>query len=541
MSFEGVGLAVLPLLVALFNLLAAGYALAAGREDRRRLGFALGPLGVGLWALAWFLSLFNPDALPTYQTLGSVAGLVSMSGFTADTLREASTRRGRRRRLALVLTAGVTAVLWFLAPRRDLVSLVSLSLRALSVGLVLFVLGAAWLERASDELERRRFARRTSWALGAATLFYVLFAAFALWRGGIGVDPLLFVVLSAESLTLLYVAHRRVEIHILLARAATYLILSMLVGLVAAVVLTGLGYALDLVLLSTVVLIALLAALLFLALGELVARGIERLVFPDRARLTSALELARVEVETLRRRLEQTERLAIAGEMAATVAHEIKNPLSPVRGYAQLLKARLAHVDEAERAFFEKGLGIIEQEVDRIDARIMQLLDATRPDESARAAVVDFDLEATLLESIAVAEGTPGVTEIRRQLDPAARRALGHPEEVRTALVNLLKNAAEAMAPDGGGPIEIRTQRAEDRVVLEIRDEGPGLPGGDAARLFEAFYTTKEGGTGLGMMIARAAIEGSGGQLSLEPRADRRGAVVRVELRAVGPKRAEEQ
>lgn len=530
MSPERIGSAVLPLLVALFNLLAGGYALAAGREDRRRLGFALGPLGVGLWALAWFLSLFNPDGLSIYQTLGSIAGLICVSGFAADTLRVVSKRPVGRRRLAFALMAGVVVGLAFLAPRRDLLSLFSLSLRALSVGLVFFVLGAAWLDRRAEDPEERRFAGRILGALASAMTFYGLLAGVSFWRGRIGVDPVLFVVLSAEVLTLLYIVHRRVEIHILFARAATYLILAILVGLITAVVLTGMGYPLELALFSTVVLIALVAALLFLVLGERLGRGIERWVFPERVRLTTALEVARTETEALRRRLAQAERLALAGEMAATVAHEIKNPLSPVRGYAQLLLGRLSHVDESERAFFEKGLGIIQHEVDRIDARIMQLLDATRPDDKRTEPLGPFDLETVLLEAIAVTEGTPGVREIRRHLDPGAHTALGHPEEVRAALVNLLKNAAEAMAPSGGGGIEIESKREAERVVIEIRDEGPGLPPGEASRVFQAFYTTKDGGTGLGMMIARSAIEAAGGELTLSPRTDRTGAVARVEL-----------
>lgn len=530
LSTEGIANAVVPLLVALFNLLAGGYALAAGREDRSRLGFALGPIGVGLWALAWFLSLFNPSALPTYQSLGSVAGLISVSGFAADTLRTVSERPRGRRRLAFTLMGGVMVGLWFLSPRVDLLSLLSLAMRATSVGLVGFVFGAAWLDRRALKPEVRRFARRTVFALGSAFGFYAVLASLSFWRGRIGVDPLLFVVLSAETLTLLYIVHRRVELHILVSRAATYLFLAVLVGMVTAVALRGLGYSLDLGLFFTVVLIALFAALLFLSAGDLLARGIERVAFPERTRLVRALDVARGEAGALRRRLAEAERLAIAGEMAATVAHEIKNPLSPVRGYAQLLQARLSSVDEEERAFFAKGLGIIQEEADRIDKRIMSLLAATRPDQKINEPLPAFDLHEILLESIAVTEGEPGVREVRRKLDPEAKEVLGHPDELRAAFVNLMKNAAEAMLAEGRGVLEVETLRKGTRVSIEIRDEGPGLAPGDEGRIFQAFYTTKPGGTGLGMIIARSAVEMAGGHIELVARSDRRGAVARVEL-----------
>src|SRR5688500_16669169 len=78
---ELVASAVVPLLVARLNLLAAGYALTAGLRDRRKLAFAAGPAGVGLWALAWFISVFNPESIRDMRMVGTVGGLIAMSGF----------------------------------------------------------------------------------------------------------------------------------------------------------------------------------------------------------------------------------------------------------------------------------------------------------------------------------------------------------------------------------------------------------------------------------------------------------------------------
>ena len=106
----------------------------------------------------------------------------------------------------------------------------------------------------------------------------------------------------------------------------------------------------------------------------------------------------------LRRRLERAEKLAIAGELAASVAHEIKNPLAPIRGYAQLLGSRLAEVSIAERPVFEKGLNIIREETDRIDQRIAALLEIARSDRATASVEETFDLNRVVIEAAMVAE-----------------------------------------------------------------------------------------------------------------------------------------
>jgi C4-dicarboxylate-specific signal transduction histidine kinase len=109
-------------------------------------------------------------------------------------------------------------------------------------------------------------------------------------------------------------------------------------------------------------------------------------------------------------------------------------------------------------------------------------------------------------------------------------RAMGEADELRGVLLNLLKNASEAMQERRGGRIEVTAWREGERVVVEVRDEGKGLGEMEREQLFRAFYTTKPGGTGLGLAISRSAVEAVGGRLSLVPREDRPGAVARVEL-----------
>jgi len=274
--------------------------------------------------------------------------------------------------------------------------------------------------------------------------------------------------------------------------------------------------------------IALTASALIAGLGDRLSLGFEQLLFPEQRKLARALEISRGELAVLRRRLEKAERLAIAGELAARVAHEIKNPLSPIRGYAQLLEGRLNAIEAAERPLFAKGLGIIKAETDRIDARIQELLGVARQDKDKASVEATASLPRILREAVAVAEAEPGVLRIFEQIEPGLDRVRGHEDELRSALLNLLKNAAEAMTQ--GGEIQVTAYRSGNLAVVEIKDQGPGISEDDAEKVFAAFYTTKAGGTGLGLAIARSAAESAGGSLSLGPRTDGRGAVARLEL-----------
>ena len=224
---------------------------------------------------------------------------------------------------------------------------------------------------------------------------------------------------------------------------------------------------------------------------------------------------------------ERARQLALAGELATAMAHEIKNPLAPIRGYAQMLEERLDAVDPAERALFARGLAVIQAEVARIDERLARVLGFARAGLDPDAA---FEVSALVGEVAELARGIPGITEVRVSQVPAGL-ARGDADALRAALVNLVQNAAEAMAPGGGGPVTLRVQIDPESVVLEVLDEGPGLSAEIQARLFEPFATDKPRGTGLGLAIARGAARAADGQLTLEDREGGPGAVARLELR----------
>ncbi len=211
------------------------------------------------------------------------------------------------------------------------------------------------------------------------------------------------------------------------------------------------------------------------------------------------------------------------------MAHEIKNPLAAVRGYAELLTEGARKVDPSWRPTFEKAVRIIREESDRIDARVADLLQLSRQGrQSTRDSTVQ--LNRVVIEAVAVVEREPGVNAIHVHLDERVRHTVGSEDEIRGALSNLLKNAAEAQIASGGGAIDVTTRLTGDRVVVEITDEGPGLGGRRSEELFQPFHTTKADGTGLGLPIARSAVEAAGGVLTLGNRSDRPGAQARMEL-----------
>ncbi|WP_224373126.1 sensor histidine kinase [Hyalangium versicolor] len=521
---------VVALLVALFNALLAGYVLASGWSDGRKRLFAVGPVGVTLFALAWFLLLVDPTTREPLRTTASWAALLSISGFAGDALMDLGASRVRRL-LVLVLGlcvlggAGFTA---FVSARTGL-PLGALLPQLLALFGVGFVGGVRLLLCRHENAAIRRLSRHGVAVVTATLLVCVVRGSIEVARGGSpGSVVLLCVILAAETLALSYILHERVEVRPPVARAVTHALLAIVAAFVVVAALRALGYPVDLGQVAVTVVVALLASLLFVGLGDQISKGLEFLLFPKQARMTGLLSASRAEAAALRSRLERVERLAIAGELAASVAHEIKNPLAALRGYAELLGDSPAYVAPEQRARFEKAVRIIREESDRIDSKVAELLSLGRAPKGRRDGR-PLDVSRVTLEAVAVAEGEVDIPPIVSRLDPTLK-VVGDEDELRGVLLNLLKNAADAMRERPGGRIEVVARSEEGRVVIEVRDEGKGLGEVDREQLFRPFYTTKTEGTGLGLAISRSAIEAAGGRLSLAPREDKAGAVARVVL-----------
>jgi PAS domain S-box-containing protein len=205
-------------------------------------------------------------------------------------------------------------------------------------------------------------------------------------------------------------------------------------------------------------------------------------------------------------RLAQQAALARVGQMAAVVAHEVRNPLAGVKGAIQVLMSRRS-ADDSEA-------GVMRDIVARIDALselINDLMVFARP-RPPRLAVVE--LRPILADAITIVRRDPSAQGVQIDVDGEEVSVTADGELVRATVLNLLLNAAQAMA--GQGRITVRTSRNDGEASIQVQDTGPGIPAEIREQIFEPFFTTKARGGGLGLPIARRTAELHGGSLTLE-------------------------
>jgi signal transduction histidine kinase len=210
--------------------------------------------------------------------------------------------------------------------------------------------------------------------------------------------------------------------------------------------------------------------------------------------------------KTLELSLLQAEKIAATGRMAATIAHEINNPLEAIVNLLYL--AREQATDPAQAEY----LVAAESEVARVSHIAKQTLGYYRDPTS----VIATSLSDIAAEAIRIYEPRCRAAGIRieSQLDPSPDIVLRR-GEIMQVLSNLITNAIYAMP--SGGTLSIGVQRApEGGVVLSVEDTGTGIPAEQLPRVFEAFYTTRSVGTGIGLFVAKQFIEGHGGKIDVE-------------------------
>jgi two-component system sensor histidine kinase HydH len=216
------------------------------------------------------------------------------------------------------------------------------------------------------------------------------------------------------------------------------------------------------------------------------------------------------EVRLLRREIERSRRLASVGRLAAGVAHEIRNPLSSIKGFATYFKERYPDIPQDQQT-----ATIMIQEVDRLNRVVSQLLEFARP-VNIKPQPTDLnaliDDSTKLIESQATANGIAVKT---RQLAEAAD-IMVDPDRLNQVLLNIYLNAIEAMADGGELKIELSSVSEANGIDIIIADTGCGIGPEDLSNVFDPYYTTKSSGTGLGLAIAHNIIEAIGGQIQVE-------------------------
>ena len=388
--------------------------------------------------------------------------------------------------------------------------------------------------------------------LGWAFVAYKVLLFLAIWTWP---DRLRLIVLGTTGLDLVFVS--LFVWHTGGGESHFYLLFYLLVALVAAHFGPGIGLAASaagsvLYVLASVVgvpatdwnhLSARVATFFLLggSLGYLSQR--ERLARAEAERLNeelrehqAQLERAYQELQAAQARLVQSERLATIGQMSAKVSHEVRNPLSSISLNAELLEDELQGLPGGRRAEAANLVAAIRSQVDVLSAVTEEYLRFARLPkpklEDAAIGPVILDLAEFVREELG-ARKVALVLEVANGL-PTLRLDAG---QIRQALLNLIRNAVQAM-PDGGmitvGAVEQQAAGSgQPAVFIEVRDTGTGISAENLDRIFEPFFTNKEGGTGLGLAISSQIAQDHGGNLTCE-NAPGGGAIFRLILPVPG-------
>jgi PAS domain S-box-containing protein len=261
-----------------------------------------------------------------------------------------------------------------------------------------------------------------------------------------------------------------------------------------------------------------------------------RCVFDGGGHLVGAVGVLRdltEQVET-ERRLIQREKLASLGEMAAGVAHEIRNPLGGIKMATRLLAAPDTHGSPLSEEMARSILSGIAE----IEGIINSLLDYTREMPLERG---EYDLLRVLdpvLEAAAAEARPRGIVVVYGAVDREAV-VLADGQKLRQVFANVIKNAVEAIDPRHGGRVEVNLVLGAGRAVVEVADSGGGIPPEHRDKIFLPFFTTKPSGTGLGMSIVKRIVDLHGGDIAIES-APGAGTRVRIALPVVAPAVAQE-
>ncbi|MBI3855194.1 MAG: hypothetical protein HY293_05835 [Planctomycetes bacterium] len=208
------------------------------------------------------------------------------------------------------------------------------------------------------------------------------------------------------------------------------------------------------------------------------------------------------QLKFLDQEMRRTENLASLGTLVAGIAHEIKNPLAALAINAQLLEEAVPRESSGAKA--NKYLGVILSEIKRLQGIVDQYVSLARPRSIERAPA---SLEQILDGILALVEPECRKRKIavaRENFSPTPVRYLLDEGQIQQALLNLVINAIQAM--DGGGALTCRVGRAGAFITCDIADTGPGIPPEVRERMFDLFYTTRQGGTGLGLYLTQRIV-----------------------------------
>ena len=215
------------------------------------------------------------------------------------------------------------------------------------------------------------------------------------------------------------------------------------------------------------------------------------------------------EIKLLQEKVKRSEKLAAIGELAAGVAHEIRNPLSSIRGFAQFLKHSLKDKPQ-EKEYAETMV----TEIDRINRVVTDLLTFARP---MTVEMSPTDITELIEHSIRLVGADALARDIKIQMKVSDQIKIPlDANQITQALLNLLLNALQALPPQGNIEIGAELDAAESQLHFWVKDDGPGIPPNQIEKIFDPFYTTHQKGTGLGLAIVHKIAENHNGEIRVD-------------------------
>lgn len=249
-----------------------------------------------------------------------------------------------------------------------------------------------------------------------------------------------------------------------------------------------------------------------LALGSLLKRVGDHLhvlnqeLEEHRTQLEARIEERTRELQEAQAHVLHQEKMAAFGLLAAGIAHEVGNPLTSISSLVQMLQRR------DPDSYTKEKLGLVSGQLDRIQTTLRELVNFSRPASTARTRV---SLAEVVQEAINIAKYYKRAKggQIETQIPADLPAVIGIRDQLVQVVLNLILNAIDATPP--GGKIQVRAERVDDRIVLEVEDTGSGIAAENLPRLFQPYFTTKKHGTGLGLFVTRKLVHEHGGQIDV--------------------------